>query len=323
MAIKFANNASAALASSIASGATSVTVSTGTGALFPVLGAGDYFYATLVDSSNNFEIVKVTARTGDTMTLTRAQEGTTALAFVAGSKLELRPTAAGITEVSTGTNITALSGVTVTGGSVNNTPIGGSTPNTGAFTTLSASGTADLNGTVNMAGDVNMNGTGAVKIPVGTTAQRPTPATGDLRFNSTLGKPEVYNGTAWGSVGGGATGGGSDEVFFENSPNVTTSYTITTGKNAQMVGPLVVGFVGTGSISGTTLTISAVSSGALAVGATITGTGVTAGTTITAFGTGTGGAGTYTVSASQTISSRTISTNPTLTVPSGSRLVVH
>jgi len=66
----------------------------------------------------------------------------------------------------------------------------------------------------------------------------------------------------------------------------------------------------TGSISGTTLTVSAVTSGTLAVGTRITGTGVTAGTNITALGTGTGGTGTYTVSASQTVSSTTITGQP-------------
>ena len=62
----------------------------------------------------------------------------------------------------------------------------------------------------------------------------------------------------------------------------------------------------TGSISGTTLTVSAVASGTIKVGVGISGTGVTAGTTITALGTGSGGVGTYTVSASQTVSSTTI-----------------
>lgn len=62
----------------------------------------------------------------------------------------------------------------------------------------------------------------------------------------------------------------------------------------------------TGSISGTTLTVSAVTSGALKIGQTIEGTGITDGTIITAFGTGSGGAGTYTVSASQTVGSTTI-----------------
>jgi len=65
-------------------------------------------------------------------------------------------------------------------------------------------------------------------------------------------------------------------------------------------------FVGTGSISGTVLTITAVTSGVLAVGSTLTGTGVTAGTTISSLGTGTGLTGTYNVSASQTVSSTTI-----------------
>lgn len=61
----------------------------------------------------------------------------------------------------------------------------------------------------------------------------------------------------------------------------------------------------TGTISGTTLTVSAVTSGTLAVGTYITGTGITAGTNITVLGTGTGGTGTYTVSASQIVSSPT------------------
>jgi microcystin-dependent protein len=57
----------------------------------------------------------------------------------------------------------------------------------------------------------------------------------------------------------------------------------------------------TGAISGTTLTVSAVASGQLFVGQTISGTGITSGTTITAFGTGTGGIGTYTVSVAPTV----------------------
>jgi len=66
------------------------------------------------------------------------------------------------------------------------------------------------------------------------------------------------------------------------------------------------GAVFTGSISGTTLTVTAVASGTIYAGNYITGSGVTAGTYITANGTGTGGAGTYTVSASQTVGSTTI-----------------
>jgi len=66
------------------------------------------------------------------------------------------------------------------------------------------------------------------------------------------------------------------------------------------------GAVVTGSIAATTLTVTAVSSGLLSVGQTLSGSGVTAGTKITALGTGKGGVGTYTVSASQTVASTTV-----------------
>jgi hypothetical protein len=91
--------------------------------------------------------------------------------------------------------------------------------------------------------------TGSGKLPVGTTAERDgSPAAGYLRFNSTLGKPEIYNGSAWGSVGGGATGGGSDAVFIENDQTVTTNYTISAGKNAGTFGPITIN-------SGVTVTV--------------------------------------------------------------------
>jgi len=92
----FTNNASAALASSITTSSTTITVTTGSGALFPAISGGNYFYATLTDSSNNLEIVKVTARATDVLTVVRAQEGTTARAYAAADKIELRVTAAGM-----------------------------------------------------------------------------------------------------------------------------------------------------------------------------------------------------------------------------------
>jgi hypothetical protein len=91
--------------------------------------------------------------------------------------------------------------------------------------------------------------TGSAIIPNGTTGQRDgSPAAGYFRYNSTVGKFEGYNGTAWGSVGGGATGAGGDEVFVENGTTVTTSYTLTTNKNAVSVGAITIN-------SGATVTI--------------------------------------------------------------------
>jgi hypothetical protein len=84
--------------------------------------------------------------------------------------------------------------------------------------------------------------------------------------------------------------------------------------------PPISGSIGTmtASIAGTTMTVSAVVSGAFAVGQVISGTGVTAGTSITALGTGTGGIGTYTVSQAQTVASTTITAAAPLSFDSGS-----
>ena len=91
MAIKYTNNASAVLSASITSTTTSFSVTSGNGALFPSTTGGDYFYITVVDTaSGDNEIVKVTTRSSDTFTVVRGQDGTTARAFAAGAKVELR-----------------------------------------------------------------------------------------------------------------------------------------------------------------------------------------------------------------------------------------
>jgi len=93
---KFTNNATATLSASINSTTTTITVTSGQGALFPSLSTGDYFYATIIDSSNNIEIVKVTARSTDSLTVVRAQESTTGRSFIGGDNISLRVTAAGL-----------------------------------------------------------------------------------------------------------------------------------------------------------------------------------------------------------------------------------
>jgi len=114
-------------------------------------------------------------------------------------------------------------GVTLTSASFATPPvIGSDTPNSAFFTTISL--------TANTASKLN----------VGTTGERPTPVTGMVRYNSSLTKFEGYGASAWGALGGGATGGGPDEVFVENGQIVTTSYTISTGKNAMSTGPITV-----------------------------------------------------------------------------------
>jgi hypothetical protein len=92
--------------------------------------------------------------------------------------------------------------------------------------------------------------TGSAVVPAGTQAQRDgSPSAGYFRFNSDTSSFEGYNGSAWGSVGGGATGGGNDAVFVENDQVVTANYTIPSGKNAMSTGPVTIN-------SGVTVTIS-------------------------------------------------------------------
>jgi hypothetical protein len=107
--------------------------------------------------------------------------------------------------------------------------------------TLSATawGLASLAGAT-FTGDVVLNTTTALKLPIGTTAERPTGANGLVRYNSSLTTFEGYKNGAWGAIGGGATGGGSDDAFYENTQTITTNYTITTNKNAMSAGPITI-----------------------------------------------------------------------------------
>ena len=68
---------------------------------------------------------------------------------------------------------------------------------------LATKASPDFTGTVDSAGDIVMGGTGALKLPNGTTAQRPTAATGQIRFNNTTTEFEGYNGSAWGGLASG------------------------------------------------------------------------------------------------------------------------
>jgi hypothetical protein len=162
--------------------------------------------------------------------------------------------------------------VTITGGSIDNTPIGSATAHTGAFTTLSASGTLAVTGNAtftndltvngnttlgNASGDtitlnaatatipnnLNFNGTGTVRLPNGTTGQRPTPAAGMIRYNTTSGLFEGYT-TQWGGIGGASANG----AVYENAQSITENYTMTTNFNGESVGPITIA-------SGVTVTI--------------------------------------------------------------------
>jgi hypothetical protein len=96
-------------------------------------------------------------------------------------------------------------------------------------------------GDVTFSAGLACTGSGALVLPVGSSAARPgTPSTGMIRYNSNITQFEGYNGAVWGTIGGGAKGAGTDQVFFENDQTVTTSYSITAGKNAVTAGPVTI-----------------------------------------------------------------------------------
>jgi len=87
-----------------------------------------------------------------------------------------------------------------------------------------------------------LSGTDAVTLPSGTTAQRGSGVAGKFRYNTDDNQFEGYADGSWGSIGGsgGATGGGSDAIFYENGQTITTDYTITSSTNAVSTGPITV-----------------------------------------------------------------------------------
>ncbi len=109
MGVVFKNNAESTLDSAISAADVGMSVAYGDGSLFPATTGGAYYYLTITATDGTYEIVKVTARTGDAMTITRAQEDTTARAFAAGSSIELRITNQGLLDKFAEDNLSANS----------------------------------------------------------------------------------------------------------------------------------------------------------------------------------------------------------------------
>jgi len=106
----------------------------------------------------------------------------------------------------------------------------------GTVSSISVSGSAGIN-TLSVTGEAGFTTTTSIQIPSGTSAERPgTPTAGMIRYNSENQQFEGYA-TAWGGFGG-ASGNSGNAVFYENDTSVSSSYTITTGKNAMSAGPI-------------------------------------------------------------------------------------
>jgi hypothetical protein len=125
MAVKFSNNAKTTLSSGITSSATSIAVVDA--AAWPTLGSGDHTLCTLITVADPdvLEIVKVTAISGNTLTVVRAQEGTTARAFASADKAELRVTAGLLEQALTGTDVVKLDSLTASATASYSMAVGG------------------------------------------------------------------------------------------------------------------------------------------------------------------------------------------------------
>jgi hypothetical protein len=225
--------------------------------MFPTISAGTYFYATLTDSSNNLEIVKVTGRSSDSLTVLRGQEGTTALAYAAGDLIELRITAAVLQ------NFVQLDGAqTVTGDKTFS----------GA---LISSGASTFSGTLSAA-------SGALVLPSSATPAQT--AEGSVVWDTDNDLLTVGTGSARKTYVDLDTAQTISNKTFSNSvidlgANLlnTTSFTFSEsgGKLLFVAKPTF-----TASITSDVMTVTAATVGQVNYGAVLTGTGVTGGTTI-------------------------------------------
>jgi len=211
----------------IGSSGTGVTVPNG--GFTPVYCDGTNFYSLeLTSTVGNFNVNGNLTVTGNTNAVAATYTGNVAA---------LNISTANVAATGTGAFSGNVSALNVSTANVTATGSGAFTGNVSAnnvtITTTLTGNNANLSGTV------RMTSTGAVLVPAGTTGERPTAATGLFRFNSSLTRFEGYNGANWGTLGG-ATGGGNDQIFYENGQNVTTDYTIAGTKNAMSAGPITI-----------------------------------------------------------------------------------
>lgn len=153
MAFKVANNAVSTLSASATTGATSLTLAAGTGAKFPAVttASGDEFRATLIRQSDGaYEIVRCTNRSGDVLTVQRAQEGTAALALAVGDRIEARFTKGVFDWLASqiATLISDLADLTTTVAGKQNTITGGASTITSSNLTASRALVSDASGKV-------------------------------------------------------------------------------------------------------------------------------------------------------------------------------
>jgi hypothetical protein len=168
-------------------------------------------------------------KTGSTQSIKLVGVGpTTGVTIIAGESAVCAWN--GVDFIKTGSTIANAAGSNTQVQFNNSGVLGGSANLTWSGTALAVTGTVAVTGALTATLDSTFSSTGALTISKGTTAERPTPASGMLRFNTTTTEFEGYNGTAWASVGGAALSNDTSalQAMFSRCLQTATSGTAST-----------------------------------------------------------------------------------------------
>lgn len=271
--MSFTNNATTTLASGITNVATSLTVASGTGSLFPTLTGSQYFYCTLENAAGSTrEIVKVTARSTDTFTITRGQDGTTGTAFSTGDKVELRLVRASLDlfpkldEVNTFSQapiLSSLTGALIGNGASAVTAVApgtsGNILTSNGTTWTSAAPASTFSGD---SGQV-FTSNGTFTIPTGITKVKVTVVGGGGGGGGSV------SGCPTSTIGAAGGGGGAAIKYLTSlTPGNTLSVTVGAAGTAGTASPSAGGTGGTSQVASGTQTITTISATGGAGGAT-------------------------------------------------------
>jgi hypothetical protein len=186
----------------------------------------------VVNNTTGGQSIRIRGSTGFTVTI---PNGTTVSVYCNGTNFFSAEPSFSTGNFTVGGNLAVTGTSTFTGAVTANSVSLGNVTATGniAANNIAITGFANAANVI-ASGNSQFNGTGSLKIPVGTNGQRPSPTTGMVRFSSTDVQFEGYNGTQWTSIGGAAAGG----AVYENKQSITANYTMSTGYNGESVGPI-------------------------------------------------------------------------------------
>lgn len=270
----YANNARTTLMADILTSSTTLIVNSAAG--FPTISAADDHFFVTLDDGNNIEIVKVRGISGNTfINCQRGQEGTTAFAFLATTKVENRLTAGNISRFSrledrlydlalvsdlesplnTNGNSRLIAELDPQGNPI--VAVKKSASNLWRFPSYSQVCLTGVVGAAATTTSISLSNVASllksthpadyiIQFTSGTSSGRCriiSVGAGVISFSAlpqVPGPADTYEIYRSNDTYLSPTGGGSDKVFFENESNVWFNYSIPIGRNAVSAGPIII-----------------------------------------------------------------------------------